>query len=77
MLLDPNGFTELGPYLGPVSREGGGHGKRTFSPRYSLDFVDALDVIVADIPTEEIVSKAVKATPPVVAEPIGTDLGQF
>ena len=55
----------------------GGHGKRNFPLRYSLDYVDALDVIVADIPTVELVSETVEATPPVVAETNGTDLGQF
>ena len=60
-----------------MHRGGGGHDKQTFAPRYSLDFVDALDVIVADIPTVELVSKTVESTPPVVAETIGADLGQF
>ena len=55
----------------------GGHGKRNFPLRYSLDYVDALDVTVADIPTVELVSETVEATPPVVAETNGTDLGQF
>ena len=55
----------------------GGHGKRTFAPRYLLDYVDALDVVVADIPTVELVSETVEATPPVVAETNGTDLWQF
>ena len=55
----------------------GGHGKRTFARRYSLDYVDALDVIVADISTVELVSETVEATPPDVAETIGADFGQF
>ena len=55
----------------------GGNGKRNFQLRYSLDYVDAIDVIVADIPTVELVSETVEATLPVVAETIGTDLGQF
>ena len=55
----------------------GGHGKRTFAPRYSLDYIDALDVVVANIPTVELVSETVEATHPVTAETNGTDLGQF
>ena len=55
----------------------GAHGKRTFAPRYSLDYVDALDVIVADISTVELVSEMVEATPPDVAETSGANFGQF
>ena len=50
---------------------------KTFASRYSLDYVDAFDVVVANIPTVELVSETVEATPPVVAETIGTDLRQF
>ena len=44
----------------------------TFSS--SLDRVDALDIIVADIPAIQFVREAVKATPPGVPETYGADL---
>ena len=45
--------------------------------RNLLDIVDALDALVADIPTVELVCETVEATPPDVTETYGTDLGQF
>ena len=55
----------------------GSSARETLHCRYLLDDVDALDVVVPDIPAVELVSKTVEATPPVVAETNSADLGQF
>ena len=44
---------------------------------YLLDYIDAFDVDVADIPAVQLVSELVEATPPCITEANGTGLGQF